>query len=57
MISNVKNQKQKDELCSCAVVQLSGGNLSSNVKSSPPHENKSTFIVAMSIIVVPLSQS
>ena len=25
MISNVKNQKQKDELCSCAVVQLSGG--------------------------------
>ena len=55
MISNVKNQKQKDELCSCAVVR--GGNLSSNVKSSPPYENKSTFIVAMSIIVVPLSQS
>ena len=48
MISNVKNQKQKDELCSCAVVQLSGGNLSSNVKSSPPYENKSTFIVVMS---------
>ena len=31
--------------------------MSSNVKYSPLHENKSTFIVAMSIIVVPLRQS
>ena len=31
--------------------------LSSNVKSSPLQKNKSTFIVAMQIIVVPLGQS
>ena len=30
--------------------------LSSNVKSSPPHNNKSTFIVAMSDIIVPTIQ-
>ena len=31
--------------------------LSSNVKSSPLQKNKSTFIGAMQIIVVPLGQS